>query len=175
MVRLILNYANQPHNTAKQTSKKTAQTLYRQPNADKPVAEETEFMGLEREALGSLKDEKTCAKTFPRRTFRRFRPWAGYKDATRYINKEDLARLPRFPMAQRAFNPLIGVRAAPTSKTSRTSKIAKIAKTANTAKTATTATTATTENTARTPETSKDGSPRRNPPRNRRKPKRYLN
>ena len=175
MVRLILNYANQPHNTAKQSSKKTAQTLYRQPNADKPVAEETEFMGLEREALGSLKDEKTCAKTFPRRTFRRFRPWAGYKDATRYINKEDLARLPRFPMAQRAFNPLIGVRAAPTSKTSRTSKIAKIAKTANTAKTATTATTATTENTARTPETSKDGSPRRNPPRNRRKPKRYLN
>lgn len=164
-IRLTLDYANQPLNTADQTSKKTARTLHKQPNADKPAAEETEFMGWEREALESLIDEKTCTKIFPRRTFRRFRPWAGYKDATKYINKEDLARLPRFPIAQRAFNPRVGVNATPTSKTSRTSEIAKTAKTAMTAAR---------ESTAGTPETSKDGNPRRNPPRSRRTPKRYL-
>lgn len=158
-IRLMLDDANHPLNTAKQTSKKTARTFPEEPHANKKHAYETEFMRFEREAIESLQDDRQCAKTFPRRTFRRFRPWAGYEDATKYIKREDLVRLPRFPMAQRAFNPRVGVRAAPTPKTSCTSIPAKFTKTTNT---------------TGTPETSSDGNPRRNPPRNRRKPERYL-
>lgn len=58
-----------------------------------------------------LKDRDFRDKVMPMRTFRRMRPWAGARISKAYINEDDLSRLPRFPSAERAFSPRIGVKA----------------------------------------------------------------